>query len=136
MSVQPKPAVSAIIVQNGRILLVKRGVEPNKGLWSLPGGSIEPGETTDEALTREVEEETHLKVEPGDLAAVHEVIKLDGDKLLFHYVIINKYAQPISGELQPGSDAADARWVSLDELHKYETTAGLIDRLKSMGLVK
>lgn len=133
---QPKPAVSAVIIQDGKILLVKRGVEPNKDLWSLPGGSIEPGETIDEALVREVREETHLNVIPGDLAAVHEVIKKDGSELKFHYVIINKYAQPLSGELRPGSDAADARWVPLDEVASYQTTAGLVDRLKSMGLIR
>lgn len=135
-TVQPKPAVSAVIVRDGKILLVKRGREPNRGLWSLPGGSIEPGEAIDDAIVREVEEETRMRVTVGALAAIHEVIKRDGDKLQFHYIIISKYAQPISGELHPDSDAADARWVPLDEIQQYQTTPGLIDHLKSMELIR
>lgn len=134
MQCAPKPAVSALIVEDGSVLLVKRGCEPNKGLWSLPGGSIEPGETMREAAAREVLEETSLVVDVGDVAGVHEVISKDGEALLFHYVIIMLQAKVMSGELAPSDDAADARWVPLDQVKDYPTTPGLVDRLSSMNI--
>jgi len=130
----PIPAVSAVIVKNGRILLVKRGREPNKGLWSLPGGSIELGETVREALAREVLEETSLVVEVGDVASVHHVISRDGDRIAFHYVIVSFFARAVGGTLKPSSDAAEARWVPLGEINDLPTTAGLVERLRSIGL--
>lgn len=130
----PRPAVSAVIVDRGRVLLVKRGCEPNLGLWSLPGGSIEPGETAREALVREVEEETSLRVEIGDLAAVHDVIARDGDAIRFHYVIISFYARVTAGEPMAASDAAEVSWILLSEVGNLPTTPGLIDRLASLGL--
>lgn len=131
----PRAAVSAVIIENDKILLVKRGCEPNMGLWSLPGGSIEPGETLKEALAREVLEETSQVVEVGDVAAAHEVITRDGDEILFHYVIINLYARVLSGDLKAASDAADARWVNLTDIANYNTTAGLTERLQSIDVL-
>ena len=132
---KPTPAASAIIVENGRIVLVKRGCEPNKGLWSLPGGCIELGETAREAAAREILEETSLVIEVGDVAAVHDVVAKDANQIKFHYVIINFYAGVISGNLKAASDAADARWVPLREVESYPTTPGLVDRLASLGLL-
>jgi ADP-ribose pyrophosphatase YjhB (NUDIX family) len=132
MRCDPKPAVSALIVEDGRVLLVKRGCEPNKGLWSLPGGSIEPGETLREAAAREVLEETSLVVEVGDVVGAHEVISKDGEALLFHYVIITLRAKVASGELASSDDAADAMWVPLDQLRDYEITKGLTEKLELM----
>jgi 8-oxo-dGTP diphosphatase len=127
----PKPAVSAIIVQDDRVLLVKRGCEPNIGLWSFPGGSIEPGETARQAIEREVLEETSLVIEAGEVAGVHDVISRDGEALLFHYVIINFHARVLSGELKASSDAADAGWFTLDEVANLPTTPQLLDRLRA-----
>ncbi|MCE5198273.1 MAG: NUDIX hydrolase [Armatimonadota bacterium] len=134
MTRSPKPAVSVIIINNHHILLVRRGHEPSKGLWSLPGGSIELGETMREAAAREVLEETGLVVEVGDIGGVHDAIIRQGNELAFHYVIITFHARIVSGELKAGSDAADARWVSLDEIKDYQTTTGLINRLRSAGI--
>lgn len=128
----PKPAVSALIVENGRVLLVKRGCEPNKNLWSLPGGSIEPGETIKEATAREVLEETSLVVEVEDVAGAHDVISREGDRILFHYVIVISRAKIISGELWASDDAADAQWIPLNEISAYSTTPGLSERLAKM----
>lgn len=128
--ITPKPAVSALIVDDGKVLLVKRGCEPNKGLWSLPGGSIEPGETLRDAAAREVLEETALVVDVGDVVGAHEVISRDGEALLYHFVIITLYANVISGVLAPSDDAADAKWVPTDQVKKYPTTALLADILR------
>lgn len=130
MSRNPTPAVSALIVQNGKVLLVKRGCEPNKGLWSLPGGSIELGETTREAAAREVLEETGLTVEIGEPTGVHDVISREGEGIKFHYVIITFRARVLSGELQAASDAADACWTPLDEIGSLAVTDGLAERIR------
>lgn len=129
----PRVAVSAVIVEEGKILLIKRGHEPNEGLWSLPGGSIELGETAREAVAREVLEETSLMVNVGEVAIVSDVISKDGDEIAFHYVIISFFAKVVGGELKAASDAQDARWVDLSD-NKYPTTSGLVDRLIAIGL--
>lgn len=131
----PKPAVSALIVRDGEVLLVKRGCEPNMGLWSLPGGSIELGETLREALVREVYEETSLVVESGNLALARDIISRDDEHIRFHYVLITLYAAVTGGELKAGSDAADARWVGVDRLGDYAITGGLMESLRELGIV-
>lgn len=130
----PKAAVSAVLVEDGKILLVKRGCEPNLGLWSLPGGSIELGETAREAVAREVLEETSLTVNVGEVAIVSDVISKDGDEIDFHYVVISFFAKVVGGDLKAASDAQDARWIDLSDVHKYPTTSGLVDRLIEIDL--
>lgn len=129
---RPIAAVSATIIENGRVLLVRRGREPARGLWSLPGGSIELGETAREALAREVLEETCLVVEVGDVAGVRDVILRDGETVTGHYVIINFRARAVSGECRAASDAAEVRWVPLEDLPEYQTTPGLREFLSSL----
>ena len=133
MSDRPIPAVSALVIDSGRVLLVKRGCEPNKGLWSLPGGSIELGETARAAAAREVREETALEVEPREFAGFQEVISQGDDGIRFHYVIITFRARLVSGELAAASDAADARWFAPCELAGIPTTEGLAARLADYG---
>jgi 8-oxo-dGTP diphosphatase len=123
-------AISALVIKDGRVLLVRRGWEPSKDLWSLPCGSIEPGETLSEAAAREVLEETSLVVDVGDVAGVYEVISKDGGSLLYHYVIVTLIAKVISGEPAPSDDAADAQWVPLARVSKYPSTPLLIDTLR------
>jgi len=113
----------------GRVLLVERGTPPGEGLWSVPGGKLEPGETLVQAVAREVREETGLVVEVGTLACVVERM---GDD--YHYVILDYLARPIGGKLAPGSDARAARFVSDPELPKLPLTEGLqllIDRARA-----
>jgi 8-oxo-dGTP diphosphatase len=124
------PCVGAVIRDDkGRLLLVKRGHEPGAGLWSLPGGRIEPGETDAEALVREMREETGLEVEPGPLLGTVRRPAVDGAVL-----DIRDYAATvISGTLRPGDDAADARWVSGEELDSLAITEGLVETLTGWG---
>ena len=130
----PKAAVSALIVRDGKVLFVKRGREPGRGLWSLPGGGIEPGETMREAVAREVLEETSLGVEVGDVAWVYDVIIREDRELKYHFVIVCHYASVVSGELAASTDAEEARWVPLEDVPNYRTTHGLADRLKSLAI--
>ena len=132
----PRPSVSAVILEGNDILLVKRGCEPNLGCWSLPGGSIEPGESMREAVVREVWEETCLQVEPERVAGAYDVIVRRDGEILFHYVIICFVVKVASGEPMAASDAADLRWVGLSEVPAYNITPGLADRLLEMGILQ
>jgi ADP-ribose pyrophosphatase YjhB (NUDIX family) len=118
----PTVAVGGFVFDpEGRVLLVERGTPPGEGLWSVPGGKLEPGETLVQAVAREVREETGLVVEVGTLACVVERM---GDD--YHYVILDYLARPIGGKLAAGSDVRAARFVSDPELPKLALTEGLM----------
>ncbi len=115
---------------SGRLLLIKRGHEPGKGLWSIPGGRIEAGESDSVALVREVREETGLVVAPGPL--IGAVRRPGGDSVLD----IRDYAATIvGGALAAGDDADDAVWAGPAELDTLPLAEGLLDTLRSWGVV-
>lgn len=121
---RPIVGVGAIVVEGSRVLLVKRAYEPLKGEWSLPGGAVEVGETLADAVAREVREETGLDVRVGGLVEVLERVHREADgRVEFHYVLADYLCTPIAGTLAPASDAADARWVSFDEMSDYGVSA-------------
>jgi len=126
------PCVGAVIKNDrGRLLLIKRGHAPGAGLWSLPGGRIEPGETDAEALVREMCEETGLAVEAGQLIGTVRRPTQDGGVL-----DIRDYAATVTGgTLRAGDDAADARWVTASELEALPVTEGLVEALTSWGVL-
>jgi 8-oxo-dGTP diphosphatase len=107
--------------RGNRLLLIKRGHEPGAGLWSLPGGRIEPGETDQEAVAREILEETGLRVECRDLLGTVELPGLGGA-----VIQVSDYRAVVTGgDLVSGDDAEDARWVSAAELDALPLTSGL-----------
>ena len=113
----PLVGVGAVIVQENRVLLIRRGQAPLLGEWSLPGGVLECGETLREAVVREAREETGLAVEPGEMLGVYErVIRDDEGRVRYHYVLLDFLCRPLGGDLQAGSDAEDVRWFTRDEL--------------------
>ena len=112
----------------GRILLVRRGRPPGEGLWSIPGGRVEPGETDAAAVAREVREETGLAVTVG--ALLGSVVR-DGPGVT--YDIFDYAAEAAGGTLRAGDDAADARWVAVAELAALPLTPGLLDALMEWG---
>ncbi len=126
------PCVGAVVTDGqGRLLMIKRGHEPGAGLWSIPGGRIEPGETDAEALVREMLEETGLVVEVGPLVGSVQRPGLDGA-----VIDIRDYAATVTGgALRPGDDAADARWVNVKDLGSLAITEGLIEALTSWGVL-
>jgi ADP-ribose pyrophosphatase YjhB (NUDIX family) len=122
------PCVGAVVKDaRGRLLLIKRGHEPGAGLWSLPGGRIEAGETDAEALVREMLEETGLTVEPGALLGRVRRPGLSGT-----VIDIRDYAATVTGgTLRAGDDAADARWVRPEDMSTLPLTEGLAEILAS-----
>ena len=113
----PLVGVGAVIVQDQRVLLIRRGQAPLLGEWSLPGGVLECGETLREAVVREAREETGLVVETGEMLGVYErVIRGDDGRVRYHYVLIDFLCRPAGGELEAASDAADVRWFTRDQL--------------------
>jgi 8-oxo-dGTP diphosphatase len=124
--VTPVVGVGAIVFDEaGRVLLVERGKPPGAGLWSVPGGKLEPRETLAQAVAREVREETGLIVEVGALACVLERMADD-----YHFVLLDYFARVIGGELAAASDARAARFVEPDELQALPLTEGLADVLE------
>jgi 8-oxo-dGTP diphosphatase len=114
---QPIIGVGAIIIQDGRVLLVKRAHPPIEGQWSIPGGALEIGELVREAAIREAREETGLMVEPGELLGVFDrVLRNPEQRVQYHYVLIDFLCKPVGGELCAASDAAEVRWFTRDEL--------------------
>ena len=126
------PCVGAVVTDGqGRLLMIKRGREPGAGLWSIPGGRIEPGEDDDEALVREMLEETSLTVQVGRLLGQVRRPGLSGA-----VIEIRDYtATVIGGTLRPGDDAADACWVAAGDMDSLEITDGLIEALTDWGVL-
>src|SRR5258706_1887181 len=113
----PLVGVGGIIVQDNRVLLIRRGHAPLMGEWSLPGGVLECGETLREATIREAREETGLTVETGEMLGVYErVIRSEDRRVRYHYVLIDFLCRVVTGDLQSGSDAAGDRWFTREEL--------------------
>ena len=114
---RPVVGVGAVIIEDGKILLVKRANEPNKNKWSIPGGLVKVGETLHEALKREILEEIGVEIENGEVACVTEEIFVDEEeKIKYHYVIVDFFAKIKAGEVKAGSDAKEVRWMNLDKL--------------------
>jgi ADP-ribose pyrophosphatase YjhB (NUDIX family) len=122
---RPIVGVGAVVLDRGRVLLVERGREPQKGLWSLPGGALEVGETLADALRREVREETGLEVRVlGVVEVLERILRDAAGRPEYHYVLIDYLCQPAGGELHAASDAARAAWVDRGRLGDYPLTAG------------
>lgn len=131
-AVLPRAAVSAAIFRDGRVLLVRRGRPPSAGAWSLPGGHIEPGETTLDAIGRELREETSIAARIVSIAAVKDVIhRNDSGELIFHRVIVVFCGEWLSGEPEAGDDAAAAGWFDPGSLTEFDTTEGLVEIVQS-----
>lgn len=121
---QPVVGIGIVIVNGGKIVLIKRGNEPGRGKWSIPGGLVELGEQIGHAVIREAKEETCLDVVNPRLVDVVDNVELDGDgKVKYHYVIVDYLVQVVGGEIAAASDAEELRWVPFDEVERYILTA-------------
>lgn len=125
----PRVAVGAVVLDGERVLLARRGRPPGQGKWSIPGGLVHLGERIEDALVREIEEESGLRVRLLGLCGVIDRVVREQDTVRYHYVIIDYVAESVGGRLQAGSDAAEVRWVNVDDLGHYDTTDGLADMI-------
>jgi ADP-ribose pyrophosphatase YjhB (NUDIX family) len=129
---RPFLAVSAAIIRNGNVLIVRRARPPARGVYTLPGGVVELGETTHEAVIREVQEETGLSIEPAALAGHRNVIMRDPNGLVErHFVILCFAARYQSGELILNEELSEAEWRTPSELANLRTTDGLADMVNA-----
>jgi len=127
----PRVGVGAVILHEDKVLLVRRGKSPSFGKWSLPGGLVELGETTREAIAREIVEECAIKIRIVDVAGVIDrIVKDDAGRVRYHYVLVDYLAYPDSMDVQAGSDAAEAQWFALDRVAELDTTQGLLDMIR------
>ncbi|MGA9060889.1 MAG: NUDIX hydrolase [Terracidiphilus sp.] len=115
----PLVGVGAVVVEEGRVLLVRRGSEPLKGHWTLPGGALEVGETLAQGVVREVREETGLDVEVVELIELLDRIHRKGERVRYHYVIADYLCRVTGGELRAASDADAVRWVERAEWNSH-----------------
>jgi 8-oxo-dGTP diphosphatase len=133
---RPVVGVGAVIVADDRVVLIKRKYEPLAGQWSLPGGTLELGESLEAGVAREIREETGLDVEVGPVVEVFDRILLDTQgRVQYHFVLVDYLCRPLGGQLQAGSDVDDAVWVDQGDLADYHITAkatSVIERALSM----
>jgi ADP-ribose pyrophosphatase YjhB (NUDIX family) len=123
---RPIVGVGAVILQDGKIILVKRRAEPGKDRWSIPGGSVHLSEKVRDAAIREAKEESGLDIEIVDdrpLDVFDSIVSDDNGRTKYHFTLLEFLAKPKGGSLQAAEDAADARWVALDDVKNYDLTS-------------
>jgi 8-oxo-dGTP diphosphatase len=127
----PLVGVGAIIIDEKRVVLVKRAHPPIQGQWSIPGGVLEVGEFVRDAALREAREETGLIVEPGDLLGVYDrILRNDEQRVQYHYVLVDFLCRPVGGELRAASDAAEVRWFTREELPELKLAEDTFDVIR------
>jgi 8-oxo-dGTP diphosphatase len=120
---RPLVGVGGVVIADGRTLLIRRGSAPLEGQWSIPGGTLEVGETLIEGVRRELAEETGLEVRVLELIEVFERISPDGDgRTRYHFVILDYLCERVHGDARAGSDVTDVAWATEAELPRYELT--------------
>jgi 8-oxo-dGTP diphosphatase len=127
---RPVVGVGGVVVRDGKVLLIRRGKEPLKGRWVIPGGTVELGETLEQAVAREMREETGIEVRPREVVLVFDRIERDGGRVLYHYVVVDYLCEDLGGSLQAGSDAAEAAFVGPAELERYDLPPAALDLVR------
>jgi 8-oxo-dGTP diphosphatase len=134
----PRVGVGAVVLHRGKVLLVRRGRPPSAGRWSLPGGLVELGETTVEAVKRELMEECGIVIDVVDVAGVLDrVVHDDAGRVRYHYVLVDFLASTASDAVTAGSDADEACWVDTGEVERMAVTEGLMNMIqRALALIE
>jgi 8-oxo-dGTP diphosphatase len=122
--------VGGVVIHEGRVLLIRRGKEPLRGRWVIPGGTVELGETLEEALVREMAEETGLEVVPGEMLTAFDRIQWEQGAVQYHYVILDYLCAYVRGEASAASDAEAVAWVAPEELPAFDLPAKALEVVK------
>jgi len=126
----PIVGVGGVIFDGASVLLAKRGQEPAKGTWSLPGGAVELGEQVVDALKREIQEEIGIEIEVGGLVKVLDrVLRDEEERIRYHYVIVDYWGWKVSGEPKPGSDTSEICFVPLEEIQKKDIHKDVLETI-------
>ncbi|MFQ5966998.1 MAG: NUDIX hydrolase [Acidimicrobiia bacterium] len=128
----PTPGVGAVILDEGRILLVKRGAGAMAGRWAVPGGRPRYGERMQDAVAREIEEETGLQVKVEEVVWVGDAIG-PGDPPAWHFTLVDFAARSVGGSLRAGDDAAEVRWVPLEQVLDLPVTDTMHDLIEAIS---
>ena len=128
----PTPGVGAVIIEEGQLLLVRRGRGAYQGYWAVPGGRQRRGETMREAVVREVREETGLTIEVGSVVWAGDILD-EEQPPTYHYVVVDFAATRTGGHLEAGDDAAEVRWVPVDDIRSMQLTPTMNELLHEIG---
>jgi 8-oxo-dGTP diphosphatase len=132
----PRVGVGAIVMRDEKVLLVLRGIEPGRGLWAIPGGTLKLGETLQECAAREILEETGITIVVGQCIYVFDLIERDdAGKIKFHFVVVDFAAFCVSGEPKGADDAVDACFFSPSELTALPVSQNTLKALHSIGFL-
>lgn len=132
---KPRVAVGAVVIHNGCILLVKRGKPPANDEWAIPGGSVELGETLQIAAEREIYEETGITIQAHKVIYTFDSIIKEGNRIRFHYVILDFEASYVAGEPQAGDDVQKAGWFGPEEVATLGVNTRTLDLLTEIGFI-
>ena len=132
----PRVGVGAIVIKDGKVLMVKRAAPPNQYLWAIPGGMLELGETLQEGAEREIFEETNIRIRAGKPIFTFDLLERDHEaRVYFHFVIVDMEAEYLAGEIKAASDALDVRWVTPEECQILSATSNSIRILTELGFI-
>ena len=130
----PRVGVGAIVIKDDKVLLVKRGIPPSKGLWAIPGGHVELGETLQETAEREILEETGIVIRAKKPVYTFDLIERDDTgEIRFHYIVVDLMAEYVRGEPLGADDALEARWLSWEEIEALPVSQNTLKLLKTIN---
>ena len=134
---RPVVGIGAVVIRDGKVLLIRRGVAPGRGLWAVPGGSLELGETLQQGAEREILEETGITIRAREPIYAFDFFERDPDgRIRFHFAIVDLAADYIRGDVKGADDALEARWLAPGDLDHLPVSKNTLKLLQSVGFIK